>query len=497
MSNQLPSHVAAVDLGSNSFHMIICTLKDGKLQVIDRLKEMVRLAGGMDDQKNLSIEVQQKAIACLERFGERIRNFPDTSVRIVGTNTLRQAKNAPLFLARAEKALGYPIHIVSGIEEARLVYQGVAHSLASNANRRFVMDIGGSSTEYIIGQQTIAQTKESLNMGCVTVSRLFKNGIISLKAFSKACVFAEQQLEPFLDTFNSQHFDEAIGASGSLKAINSVLREMGWSNNGITLNGMEQLVQYLLGLNSIEQIQLAGLSAERKPVFIGAVVIVYSTFKALNIQQMTVADGALREGLIYDMLGRFDNHDIRSDTAQVIAERYHTDRRHAENIKETLRNIVIQLDGHSCFLDNPESLQFLEWAADLHEIGIEIAHNQYQKHSAYIIENGDFSGFSRQDQLILSSLVRNHRKKFNTARFEHLPSPWSQRAPILCILFRLACLIHRNRHTPRPIFLISVVEQKINLNFPEGWLEQAPLTRADLKQEAQYLSDAKFELTFS
>ena len=497
MPHPIPTNVAAVDLGSNSFHMIICSLKDGKLQTIDRLKEMVRLAAGMDESKTLDQATQEKALACLERFGQRINNFPANSVRIVGTNTLRQAKNAEQFIQKAEQALGHPIHIVSGIEEARLIYQGVAHSLASNANERFVMDIGGSSTEYIIGKQDIAHTKESLNMGCVTVSQnFFKNGALSKKAFKKATLFVEQQLEPFQDTFNSSQFDEAIGASGSLKAIDSVLQSSGFSNNGITLAGMEKLVAHLLSLDNVEQINFPALSLERRPVFIGAVAIVYATFKTLNIEQMTVSDGALREGLVYDLLGRIYNHDIRSQTSQTMAERYHTDKRHSDRLKETITYMVAQLEQHPCFNDNPTSLQYLEWAADLHEIGFEIAHSQYHKHSAYIIENGDLAGFSRQDQLILSRLVRSHRKKFSLSRFDDLPAPWRQNTPIMTIIFRLACLFHRNRHSQRPDFKIMITGNKIALTFPEDWLELAPLTHADLNQEIQYLKEARFNLSF-
>ena len=497
MPNPIPTNVAAVDLGSNSFHMIICSLKDGKLQTIDRLKEMVRLAAGLDENKILDQATQDKALACLERFGQRINNFPPNSVRIVGTNTLRQAKNSQQFISKAEQALGHPIHIISGIEEARLIYQGVAHSLASNANNRFVMDIGGSSTEYIIGKLDTAHTKESLNMGCVTVSQnFFKNGTLSKKAFKKATLFAEQQLEPFQDTFNSINFDEAIGASGSLKAISTVLETSGFSNNGITQDGMEQLVEHLLTLDHVDQISFPALSIERRPVFIGAVAIVYATFKTLNIQQMTVSDGALREGLVYDLLGRIYNHDIRSQTSQITAERYHTDKRHSQQLKETLGYMVAQLEDHPCFNDNPASLQYLEWAADLHEIGFEIAHSQYHKHSAYIIENGDLAGFSKQDQQILSRLVRSHRKKLSQSRFEDLPAPWCQNVIIMTILFRLATLLHRNRHSKRPDFQIRIDDRNIQLSFPDQWFEQAPLTQADLNQEVQYLKEARFSLTF-
>jgi exopolyphosphatase/guanosine-5'-triphosphate,3'-diphosphate pyrophosphatase len=491
---QIPSSVAAVDLGSNSFHMIICSLKDGKLQTIDRLKEMVRLAAGLDQHRNLDPVTQDKALACLERFGQRISNFPPNSVAIVGTSTLRLAKNAQEFISKAEKALGHPIHIISGIEEARLIYQGVAHSLASNANNRFVMDIGGSSTEYIIGQHDSAHTKESLTMGCVTVSQsFFKKGAISKKAFKKATLFAERRLEPFIGKFNSRHWDEAIGASGSLKSISNVLVASGWSNNGITMAGLEQLVSQLLKCKHTDEIDFPTLSIERKPVFVGAVAIVYASFKSLNINQMTVSDGALREGLVYDLVGRIYNHDIRSQTSRMMAERYHTDWVHSERLKETLRYMVKQLPTTACFA-NPSSMQFLEWAADLHEIGFEIAHSQYHKHSSYIIENGDLAGFSKQDQLVLSRLVRNHRKRFNLQRFEALPSPWREWAPTLAILFRLASLLHRNRHSPRPDFSIAIDANTVRLHFPDNWLTQSPLTLADLELESDYLKDADYQL---
>lgn len=475
--------------------MIICSLKDGKLQTIDRLKEMVRLAAGLDHNRNLDQPTQERALACLERFGQRICNFPANSVSIVGTNTLRLAKNSQQFIGKAEKALGHPIHIISGIEEARLIYQGVAHSLASSANNRFVMDIGGGSTEYIIGQQGIPHTKESLNLGCVTVSQnFFKKGRITKKAFKKATLFAERHLEPVQSKFNRRHWEEAIGASGSLKTISNVLTTSGWSDNGITMDGLEQLVAHLLKLTHYDQLIFPALSIERRPVFIGAVVIIYATFKALNIEQMTVSDGALREGLIYDLVGRIYNQDIRSETSRMIAIRYHTDQRHSEQIKETIRYTVEQLEEQPCFNNNPDSLQFLEWAADLHEIGFEIAHSHFHKHSAYIIENGDLAGFSKQDQLLLSKLVRSQRKKLSPERFADLTAPWREYSLIMTIVFRLACVLHRNRHTPRPDFKISIRNNDIILKFPENWLEQSPLTLADLELEMQYLKEAKFNL---
>jgi len=500
VTNSFPSSVAAIDLGSNSFHMIVCKLEDGKLRTIDRLKEMVRLASGLDEDKNLNAETQQKALECLQRFGQRIENFPPGSVRIVGTNTLRTAKNSQDFLLKAEKALGHPIDIIAGIEEARLIYQGVANSLGSNADSRFVMDIGGGSTEYIIGIDNIAHTKESLHMGCVTVSnKFFPKGVISKKAFKKSVLFCQQKLDPFQRVFNSRRWDEAIGASGSIRSIHKVLIATKWSNNGITQEGLNKLVEHITQCEHIDELELPELNEDRLPVFLGGVAVLYATFKKLNIQQMTVSDGALREGLVHDLLGRIYNHDIRSNTVETFAEHYHTDLEHSERINQTIDIILDQLDSSCCTPINKKTInQLLSWAVSLHGIGRDIAHSQYHKHSAYIIENGDLAGFSRQDQLLLATLVQTHRKKFSRSRFKKLPKPWNKDAPILTIILRLAILLHRNRHTQNtPEFTISIEATTIKLEFLNEWLKSAPLTQADLEIEARYLAAADYSLLYS
>jgi exopolyphosphatase / guanosine-5'-triphosphate,3'-diphosphate pyrophosphatase len=491
-----PEIVAAVDLGSNSFHMIVCSLIDGKLQIVDRLKEMVRLASGLDKKNVLDIATQNRALACLERFGQRIRHFPPGSVRIVGTSALRRAKNSQEFLIRAEQALNHPIHIISGIEEARLIYLGVAYSLGSNACLRLVMDIGGGSTEYIIGSGNTPKDKESLHMGCVLVSDLFfKDGRISKNAFNRATLFAEQKLEPFQKKFHRKNWDEAIGASGSLRAIAKVLQAKNWSNNGITAQGLEMLVAHINQCGHINELNLPELDPERLPVFVGGVVILHATFKSLKIEQMTVADGALREGLIQDLLGRIYDHDMRSATVEALAERYHTDKGHASRIKQTIEAMLEQLPNLDIVSSNGTLTQFLYWAADLHEIGIDIAHSQYHKHSAYIIANGDLAGFSSQDQVVLSVIVRSHRRKFSRAAFKKLPHPWHEHGPYLTIIIRLAVLLRRNRHDyALPDFEITMVKFAIRLQFPSLWLSQWPLTHADLLKEADYLKSAGFKL---
>jgi exopolyphosphatase/guanosine-5'-triphosphate,3'-diphosphate pyrophosphatase len=497
--NKIPQYVAAVDLGSNSFHMIVCSLHDGKLQTIDRLREMVRLASGLDKNKNLDAPTQKRALACLERFGQRIRNFPPGSVRIVGTNTLRSAKNAPEFLAKAEQALNHPIDVISGIEEARLIYSGVACSLGSNAKLRFVMDVGGGSTEYIVGSGDTPKEKESLFMGCVSVSNLyFKNGQLSKQAFTQATLFAEQQLEPFQRKFQRKRWDEAIGASGTLRSIAKVLQAKNWSNNGITLEGLEQLVAYLLQGNSIACLELPELDPERLPVFPGGVAIVYATFKSLGIEQMTVSDGALREGLIQDLLGRLYDHDIRSSTVKELSGRFRTDKQHSERIKQTVTTMLVQLTDEYVWASDEDIVRFLHWAVDLHEVGNDIAHNQYHKHGAYIIEHGDLAGFSNHDQILLATIIRFHRRKLSIGHFEHLHAPWNSYALYLTIILRLAVLLRRNRNDHElPEFKITIGKPKIQLQFPVGWLGESPLTHADLSQEADYLKYAGFKLEFS
>ncbi len=499
MPNNPPEMLAAVDLGSNSFHMIVCSLNDGIPQTIDRLKEMVRLASGLDAHNVLDEKTQQRALACLERFGQRIRHFPPGSVRIVGTNTLRTATNATEFLIKAEQALNHPIHIVSGIEEARLIYIGVAYSLSSNANLRLVMDIGGGSTEYIIGTGQTPKDKESLNMGCVTISNLFfKEGQLSKNAFNQAVLYAEQKLEPFQRKFQRKNWDEAIGASGSLRSIAKILQAKNWSNNGITSQGLEKLVAHLSQCSHINDLNLPELDTERLPIFPGGLAIVYATFKSLGIEQMTVADGALREGLIQDLLGRIYNHDMRSATVKSVAERYHTDKKHASRIKKTLHILLTQLQNEYTWATDESCIQFLNWAADLHEAGIDIAHSQYHKHSAYIIENGDLAGFSKQDQILLATIIRGHRRKFSQSLFHELPTPWRFFAPYLALILRLAVLLHRNRHDqPLPDFKITITHARIQLQFPDNWLNQSPLTRADLMLEADYIKSAGFKLDFA
>jgi exopolyphosphatase/guanosine-5'-triphosphate,3'-diphosphate pyrophosphatase len=360
------------------------------------------------------------------------------------------------------------------------------------------MDIGGGSTEFIIGSGDNPRDKESLPMGCVSVSTaFFEKGKLSKDAFNQAVLLAQCRLEPFEQKFQRKNWDEALGASGSLRAIDKVLLAKNWSNNGITLAGLEQLVAHIGTCSHINQLNLPELDSERLPVFVGGVAIVYATFKSLKITQMTVSDGALREGLIHDLVGRIYDHDIRSATVRSIAQRYHVDHSHALRVQSALDYLLEQLPKNYLQGDSEEARLFLHWAAQLHELGHDIAHNQYHKHSAYVIENGDFAGFSRQDQVVLASIVRAHRRKFPVKVFADLPPPWHQDAQKLAILLRLAVLLHRSRQEDyeMPKFKLSLNKLGMKLRFPDGWLESSPLTHADLLHEASHLKAVGLQLS--
>ena len=493
-----PEHVAAIDLGSNSFHMIVANFRQGELVVVDRLREMVRLAAGLTPDRFLTEEAQCKALDCLQRFGQRLRDMPSSSVRAVGTNTLRVARNAEQFLLKAEQALGHPIEIIAGIEEARLIYQGVANSLTNNGKRRLVMDIGGGSTEYIIGMDHAPLQKESLRMGCVSMSlNHFNDGKITPKRFKRAVIAAQAELEPFEKTFGYGAWEQAIGASGTMRTVEKLLVSNGWSKEGITLDGLNQLIDAMYSAGQCDKLQLPELSTDRKPILPGGVAIICASFKSLHIPHMKVADGALREGLLYDLLGRINHEDVRDRSVAALATRFHVDEEHANRVCRTLS----ELSRQTAFLggvDREVGESWLSWAAALHEIGIDIAHSNYHRHGAYIIENGDLPGFSRQDQMLLATLVRFHRRKLIPKSFKELVKPWDMAAFPMTLLLRLAVLLNRSRQPAAlPPITLAMAENRIILRFPKNWLNEHPLTVADLEQEAGYLQGADIVLDYA
>lgn len=491
--------IAAVDLGSNSFHMIVAQIENDQLQVIDRLKEMVRLGAGLTRKKQLTQEARERALDCLSRFGQRLRDLPAESVRVVGTNTLRQVRDGGKFLRQAQSALGHRIEIIAGREEARLVYLGVAHGLAADddQDKRLVVDIGGGSTELIIGQGMEAQERESLFMGCVSYSRrFFPDGKITEQAMNAALIAGRLEIRPFQTTYNASQWAQATGSSGSIKAIRDVIQAAGWSDAGINRKSLKKLRQKLVQIGHMEAFTLQGLSEDRKPVFAGGVAVLSAVFQALEIQQMRVSDLALREGLLFELLGSIDHHDVRDRTVDTLIQRYSLDEAQGKLVAATAASLLTQVQA-SWKLAGEQNTQLLHWAARLHEIGLAISHGSFHKHGAYILAYTDMPGFSRQQQKILAPLVRGHRRRLSKEIFLDLPKDMRKDCLRLCIILRLSVLMHRGRsHALKPELGIAVKKRHISLSFPPGWLARHPLTTAELAAEARRLESVDYQLDY-
>jgi len=453
-----PQEFAAVDLGSNSFHMVIAREVDGAMQIIGRLKQRVHLADGLDDQNMLSEEAMERGLACLSLFAERLQGFSASSVCIVGTHTLRQALNAPDFLKRAEKVIPYPIEIISGNEEARLIFMGVEHTQPEKG-RKLVIDIGGGSTELVIGEDFEPKLVESRRMGCVSFAQMyFPGGAISRENFQRARMAAVQKLESLAWQYRLQGWNVALGASGSIKAAHEVLLEMGEKDGFITPERLDMLREEVLKFKSFDALSLPGLSEERKAVFVPGLAILCGVFDALAIRELRLSDGALREGVLYEMEGRFRHQDIRSRTAQSLANQYNIDREQAK------------------------------WSAMLHEVGLNINHSGMHRHSAYILQNSDLPGYNQEQQSMMATLVRYHRKAI---KLDDLPRftlfKKKQFLPLIQIL-RLGVLLNNQRQatTTPPTLRLKTDDHHWTLSFPHDWFSQNALVLLDLEKEQQY-----------
>ena len=495
MPHRVPDVLAAVDLGSNSFHMIVARYNHGQLIVLDRLREMVRLAAGLDEHGRLSRESTQRALQCLERFGQRLRDMRAESVRVVGTNTLRKAKRRGVFLERARDALGHPIEIISGVEEARLIHLGVAHTTPNEGGHRLVVDIGGGSTELIIGEGLSAKRLESLYMGCVSLSgRFFADGEVTEKRMKRARTAAHLELEPVINRFKRTEWDIAYGASGTLRAVADTLQARGAPAAHVDRAGLEWLLQELLRAGEVSRLRLPGLSPERQEVLPGGLAILLEVFDRLGIESMRIADGALREGLLYDLLGRLTDEDARVRSVRAMEGRFHVETAQADRVEATALGFLRQVRD-DWGLDDPLAEPMLGWAARLHEVGLDIAHSQYQRHGAYLLQHADLPGFPSHEQQLLAAIVGGHRRKLLLNPLDDLMPPWHLKALYLIVLLRLAVLLHRGRG-PRslPEIRLAAKGKSAELTFPRGWLDEHPLTAIDLEQEAGYLEAAGFKL---
>ncbi len=485
--------VAAVDLGSNSFHMIVARLAGDELKVIDRLQEGVRLAAGLDDKNRLSREARDRALECLRRFGQRLQGMRARTVRVVGTNTLRRARDSQKFLAQAREALGHPIEIISGQEEARLIYQGVARSLPLDGSPRLVVDIGGGSTELIQGERLEPRRLVSLHMGCVGYSeKFFSRGKIRAGGFRKAETAARVELEPVEGKFEGR-WQEAIGSSGTIRAVAGIAKANGWSDGEITRAALKKLRAELVRAGHVDRLALPGLNPDRAPVIAGGVAILMAVFEALEIERMRVSDAALREGLLHDLMGRLRHHDVRKHTIRALCDRYHVDTVQSERVADTAAACFRQVEKR--WKLGPADALVLDWAARLHEIGLAVSHSGYHKHGAYLVQHGDLAGFSSTEQRRVALLIRAHRRSIPRDWLEDLPADEWPTMVRLATLLRLAVLLHR-AHLQAPKLRLMTGKHSLQTNFPRRWLALHPLTLADLEQEARFLGKTGMTLKF-
>jgi exopolyphosphatase/guanosine-5'-triphosphate,3'-diphosphate pyrophosphatase len=490
------SVMAAVDLGSNSFQLLIANFSHGQLKVVDRLREMVRIAAGLDENGNLDEASQRRALDCLARFGERLRDIPAGQLRAVGTNTLRKARNPAAFIEQAQQLLGHDIDIIAGIEEARLIYVGVSRTLPVVEGEQLVIDIGGGSTEIALGEGYQPNKLVSLHMGCVGISRAyFPNGKVSAKRFKQARTAARLELRPVVKRFRREQLQRAAGASGTIRAAANVLLEMGLIQRNITIAGLESLIEKMVEYSHVDNFDLPGLNDERAPVFPGGIAILVELMRELRLDELVVTQGALREGILYDLVGRQSDEDSRVRTIRAMAQRYHVDQEQADRVELTAIALLNQV-ADEWQLDEPAVKRLLGWAARLYEIGLDIAHAQYHHHGAYLLKHSDMPGFHRNEQRILACLVGEHRRKLSADDIAgEVPMGWAKRATHMAVLLRLAVLFNRSRTYGFPDALkISVDKHSIKLSLTEAWLQQNPLTCADLEQEQAYLKASGYQL---
>ncbi|MBE9537556.1 MAG: Ppx/GppA family phosphatase [Proteobacteria bacterium] len=490
------SLLAALDLGSNSFHLIIAKIEHGELRTVETLAEKVQLGAGLNNAI-LSEEAIERGLACLTRFAQLIESVDVQRIRVVGTNALRVAKNRWEFTWRARQILGTRVDVIYGAEEARLVYLGVAHALADDAQSRLVIDIGGGSTEFIIGEKFEPQRMESLQIGCVSYNaEFFPDGLISRLHFRRAYNRARIESLHIRHNFHREHWAESIGSSGTLQTIQTILTLQGWTEDGITRSGLKELENVLLEFDAMSDIEIEGLGANRRGTILSGVAIISALFDTLGIESMRTSKGALREGVLYDLLGRLTHEDVRERTSNALMQRYSVDADTAALVERRAR-VLFTATRKSWHLGAGE-WSLLQWAARSHEIGMAISHKHYNRHSAYLLRNADLPGFSQHEQEQLAILVLAHRGKLNDEVFVDIPE---QERPQLLRLISILRLAARFKYVETleqmPEFTIQASEQSLTLGFPEDWLEQHPLTASELEQEQRALAKMGMTLEVS
>ena len=475
--------LAAVDLGSNSFRLQICTNHNGQLQIVDSIKDMVRFAAGLDEHKQLDQAAQERALACLAKFHERLRGFPPEQVRAVATNTFRVAKNIAPFMPLAEAALGFPIEIIAGREEARLIYTGVIHTLPPGSGQMLVVDIGGGSTEFVIGSRLQPDITESLNLGCVSYSlRFFPKGKVSAESFKLAVNTARSEIQRIAKLLKSTGWQLAVGTSGTARTLRDLIAAANPEDNRITPAALQKIAARLIEAGSAKKAKFDGMKADRIEVFAGGLAVMSAVFAELDIDSMTVTDAALRDGVFYDLIGRQLNEDMREQTIAHFQQRYHVSQNQAQRVAALAAQFFDMLAEREPEKERHYWQQYLRWAALVHEIGTDIAYTAYHKHSAYILGQADMPGFSRQEQQILATLVLGQRGDLRKmAELPISPTMWLAVAAL-----RLAVLFCRAR---QPLTLpagtrLSYENKNYTLTISRQWPEDNPLTAGALADDA-------------
>lgn len=490
---------ATIDLGSNSFHMLTAALEHNEIKILESTSEKVMLAEGLDKTKGIHPDAQKRGLECIARFAQRIENIPKNNIRIVGTNTLRAAINAQEYVDEIEKILGVnQIDIVSGIEEARLIFLGVNHSWSGldRFTKNLVIDIGGGSTEFIIGKNFKLKQAESLRMGCIAYQRYFPNLEISSKNFSRAVRAAKYELTNIKADYPASAWDYSIGSAGTFKAIERILLEQGLTDEGITLKGLKALKAQVLEFKKMEDLEIPGLKLARQKTIVPGLAITMAIFKSLNIKKLHISRGGLREGILYDLLGRLKSEDVRQRSITAICKRYNV----PEERRKLLTAICKKLTKNTRCKKYPLSSfhhKLLKWSAQCSRIGLAINHSQFQSHSAYLIRNSELSGFSIRERKILAAIVANQRRKINLAPFDLIDLTIKEKYQLVQIIFllRLASIIGRNGKPNRSNHLnIEFKSNTILLNVEEKWLSKHPLIQHALALETVYWSKAEFNM---
>lgn len=495
-TEQPTPQIAAIDMGSNSFHMVIARPDEDEIRPVQKLAEKVMLAAGLDADSNLDQPSFDRGLECLRRFAQCLEGIDPKWVRCVGTNTLRKARNGEAFLREARKILNCPVEVVAGREEARLIYLGVSHSLASSPENRLVFDIGGGSTEFIIGREFEPILTESLHMGCVSFrDRYFASGKITEAGFSKAVLKTRVEVSSIEREYRDQGWSSAVGASGTVKAIKNALIENGWYNDGIDKEGLYKLRDMILGFNTLDDIDIPGIKAERRLVLPSGLAIMIGIFEQLGVDKLRFSDGAMREGILYDMLGRHAPEDVRMRTIRGLMKRSNVDEAQAERVRKTAIELFLQTRVDWDFGEFCQD--WLTWAALTHEVGLMVAHSGYHRHGAYLLTHSDLPGFTRQDQTIIAAMVVSHRRKIRDTLEEPIQPHLQEKVKRLVLVLRLAVVFHRTRRDGDiPRYKVKPAKDGVKISFEPDWIQAQPLLLAELQQEQDYWKKVEYNLEF-